>query len=458
MENENQFGLPQDLGDGLTLRWAVPEDTEALADFNVRIHSDNPDEPDSWLAHWVRDLMNGRHPTTKPSDFTVVVDENAGGKIVSSLNLISQRWAYDGIEFPVGRPELVGTDPDYRRRGLVRLQMEAVHAKSAARGEMVQAITGIPWYYRQFGYEMTIDLGGQRQYALKHTPEGKKVEEESYRLRPATAADIPFMQPLYEAQQARSLISRVRDEALWHYEMAEAHRDSPYGRHFYVVDASTSSGTASTGSEQPVSQQPVAYVEFKKFRQIFTVHELSVIPGHSWRAVGLFLLRHFQREADRLRATLPKPMEAVIFNLGEGHLLCEALLRELSKTRAPYAWYIRVPDLPGFMHHIAPVLEARLADSVMAGHSGTTKLNFYTSTMTLVFVEGKLTEIGTYMPERLEQGDAVFPDLTFLQLLFGYRSFAELDYARADCYGNEETAVLLPILFPKKYSDVTPLG
>ncbi len=52
----------------------------------------------------------------------------------------------------------------------------------------------------------------------------------------------------------------------------------------------------------------------------------------------------------------------------------------------------------------------------------------------------------------------LFPELTFLQLLFGYRSFAELDYVRADCYGNEETAVLLPILFPKKYSDVTPLG
>jgi hypothetical protein len=448
MKKDNTFGLPKDLGDGLVLRWATAKDIEELADFNIRVHSDDPEDPELWLGHWVRDLMNGKHPTTKPEDFTVVVDKNADSKIVSSMNLISQRWAYDGIEFPVGRPELVGTDPDYRRRGLVRAQMDVIHAKSAARDEMVQAITGIPWYYRMFGYEMTVDLDGHRQYQIKRTPESKTVEDEPYRLRPATTADIPFMQSLYEAQRGRTLLSRVRDEALWRYEMEDSHRESPYGRHMYIVETTPSTG----------SGYAVAYIEYKQFKQIFAVREFGVVPDHSWRAVSLFALRHFHREADRLGETLPKPVETVFFYLGEGHPLFEALLRELKKTRNPYAWYIRVPDLPGFMRHITPVLEARLAESVMAGHSGTTKLNFYTSNMTLVFEEGKLTEIGTYEPKRLEQGDAAFPELTFLQLLFGYRSFDELDYTFADCYANEETAVLLPILFPKRYSDVTPLG
>jgi hypothetical protein len=214
----------------------------------------------------------------------------------------------------------------------------------------------------------------------------------------------------------------------------------------------------SKGSGQAVTWQPVAYVEYKQYNQIFSVREMGVISGHSWRAVGLFLLRHFQREAERLSAELPKPIETVIFELGDGNLLYEALLRELQKRGNPYAWYIRVPDLPGFMRHITPVLEARLADSVMAGHSGTIKLSFYTSNMTLVFADGKLTEVGTYEPKQMHEGGGVFPELTFLQLLFGYRSFAELDYARADCFANEETAVLLPILFPKRYSDVTALG
>ena len=76
------------------------------------------------------------------------------------MNLISQTWTYDGIPFGVGRPELVGTQPEYRKRGLVRAQFEVIHAFSAERGEMVQAITGIPFYYRQFGYEMAMGLGG----------------------------------------------------------------------------------------------------------------------------------------------------------------------------------------------------------------------------------------------------------------------------------------------------------
>ena len=112
------FDLPQDLGDGLTLRWATTDDAEALAQFNLAMHSDDPDNPEMFLYYWTHDLMNGCHPTTKAGDFTVVTD--ADGRIVSSLNLISQTWAYEGIPFPVGRPELVSTRPEYRRRGLVR--------------------------------------------------------------------------------------------------------------------------------------------------------------------------------------------------------------------------------------------------------------------------------------------------------------------------------------------------
>ncbi len=42
------------------------------------------------------------------------------------------------------------------------LQFEEVHKWSAERGHKVQVITGIPYYYRQFGYEMALDLTGRR--------------------------------------------------------------------------------------------------------------------------------------------------------------------------------------------------------------------------------------------------------------------------------------------------------
>src|SRR5439155_18076652 len=116
----------RDLGEGLILRQATVADTEALAATHGR-----PGTPNEDNLHytWTRQLMSGRHPTTSAGDFTLVEDTRTGA-IVSSLVLIGQTWSYDGIEFGVGLPELVGTHPDYRRRGLVRAQFETVHAWS----------------------------------------------------------------------------------------------------------------------------------------------------------------------------------------------------------------------------------------------------------------------------------------------------------------------------------------
>ncbi len=72
--------------------------------------------------------------------------------IVSATNLLAQVWDYEGIAFGVGRPEIVATEPDYRNRGLVRAIFELIHARSAAQGQLAQAITASPYYYRQFGY------------------------------------------------------------------------------------------------------------------------------------------------------------------------------------------------------------------------------------------------------------------------------------------------------------------
>ena len=123
----------------------------------------------------------------------MVVEDQRRGKIVSSLNLISQTWTYGGMPFGVGRVELVGTDPSYRRRGLVRAQFEIVHRWSQERGELAQMITGIPYYYRQFGYEMALDLGGGRVGYAPQIPELAAGGTEPYRVRPAVEADLPFI-------------------------------------------------------------------------------------------------------------------------------------------------------------------------------------------------------------------------------------------------------------------------
>jgi len=183
----------QNLGDGLVIRRATAADTDALVAFNGEAHADPGAEPDIGIAAWTRDLMEGRHPLAGPDDFTIVEHARTGA-IVSSLCLISQTWSYDGIELPVGQIEAVATDPAYRRRGLVRSQFEIVHAWSRDRGEPVQAISGIPWYYRQFGYELALELGGGRAGYPQDFPASDEDEGDAIGLRPVTAKDLPAVQ------------------------------------------------------------------------------------------------------------------------------------------------------------------------------------------------------------------------------------------------------------------------
>lgn len=437
--------LFRDLGDGLLLRRADTADTDALAAFNIKIHSDDPEELEEWLGSWTRDLMSGNHPIVQPHDFTVVIDTLNANKIVSSLVGIPQIWRYDGIPFSVGRPELIGTDPAYRRRGLVRVQMDVFHTYCAQQGDMVQAITGIAWYYRMFGYEMALDLGGGREFFWSRPGNDTVPGIENYRMRPAVVADISSLMELYDYFVDDSLVSCVRDEQIWQFGLAGARRDSVYAMNTQIIE--TLDGTA------------VAYVDYRVWGTAFTVRELGVLPGHSWRDVCLFLSRELKRQADELNKGRKKPISHISFGLKTDHPVFKALDPQLEKSRKPYAWYMRVPDLPVFIQHIAPSLERRLAVSVMAGHSGTLRLNFFKATMALKFEQGRLVDVDSFEPQEFEDGDALFPDLSFLQLLFGYRSLAELMYAFADCQvNNAEAKVLLAILFPKRPSQVFANG
>src|SRR5205809_1198915 len=82
---------------------------------------------------------------------------------------------YDGIAFGVGQPEFVATHPDYRNRGLIRKLFEMVHARSEAEGHLVQGITGITYFYRQFGYEYALELKGAESLIYHSSPRHKSL-------------------------------------------------------------------------------------------------------------------------------------------------------------------------------------------------------------------------------------------------------------------------------------------
>lgn len=438
----------RELEDGLILRRSSAADATKLVDFLGNLHREPGDEgPEEHVAAWVGELMSGDHPTFDVSDFTIVEDTGTGA-IVSCLCLISQTWSYGGVQFGMGRPELVGTHPEYRNRGLIRAQFDVIHGWSAERGEMLQAITGIPWFYRQFGYEMAITLGGRRVGYQRQVPKLKDGEEEPYRLRPATEGDLAFIAQLYEQGTSRYPVACVWDETLWRYELAGKSEKS-YNRMGLAV------------IETP-SGNPVGFVahspRLREGHVSAAAYELK--PGVSWLAVTPSVVRYLWALGEGWAAQDPKrEMERFAFWLGAEHPVYQVFDKRLPHTVEPYAWFVRVPDLPGFLRHVAPVLEQRLGRSPLVGHSGELKISFYRSGLRLAFEDGRLVEVEPWQPTPEQEGDAGFADLTFLQLLFGYRSMEELDYAFADCWASGNKArPLLDALFPKCQSNIWPIS
>ncbi len=438
--------LIKPLGDGLILRRSTPTDAEKLAEFNSRIHSDDGwDKPDDRLAWWTRDLLTRPHPTFGEGDFTLV-EEQATGRIVSSLNHISQTWSYEGIPFQVGRPELVGTIPEYRHKRLVQAQFDEIHRWSAERGEMAQGITGIPYYYKRFDYEMGLELGGGRVGFAPLIPTLKDGESEPFTFRPATEADIPFLSMVYAHAGSRHLVRSARDEALWRYELTGKSERNINRNVFRIIENA--------------SGEPVGYVSHPWFNWDWGIplFEYELKPGVSWLAVTPSVARYILAASREYALRDGQPLEnktAVPFWHGSSHPVYEVWREKLPRIRPTYAWYVRVPDLPGFLRHIAPALEKRLAESLIPGFSGALRLNLYKTGVKLTFENGKLTESTSYKPQPNEMGEIGLPDLTVLQLVFGYRSLDELKAAYADCYWDtDEARLLVTTLFPKKPSSV----
>jgi hypothetical protein len=432
----------KDLGDGLVMRRSRAEDREKLSKFNAEIHKDTT------VGDLTMDLMSGNHPGFGVDDFTII--ENAhSGEIISTMCLIDQCWTYAGIPIKVGRPELVGTLPDYRNRGLVRKQFEVIHQWSQDRGQVVQAITGIPYYYRLFGYEMAMSLDGGRFGTAAAVPVIKPQQLVMVRLRPAVEADLPFISACYAAGCQRDLVACTRSLEMWRFEMLGKSPSNADRRDLHVIENSDGELVGFIGLlTQLVDQMVMCWT-----------YDLN--PGTSWLEVTPFVIRYIWDKGQALAVKFSKPCSLFAMWLHDNHPVFQVAEHLFQYRKQPYTWYLRVPDLPGFMRLIAPVLEQRLRLSYCTGYSGKIELNFYKGGLRMAFNKGCLVTAEDFQATPEAEGDVAFPGLSFLQLLFGYRSLAELRQILPDCWVDDKSFDRVPVLnvlFPKQNSNVWPIA
>jgi len=444
------LSMTRDLGNGLRLRWSTPEDTEELAYLTSMVFRDGEDAPPNTnLGNLMREFMSGQYPLMGPRDFVIVEDtRRSEHRIVACTCYWSQAWEYEGIHIGLGRPEIVATDPAYRNRGLVRALFEEVHARSETQGDLAQGITGIGYFYRQFGYEYALNLGGRCTTNLSLIPQAK--EPEPYVLRDAGEADISFILSLYDRRRRESIVSMPMEERWLRYHIKTWNViETDDNWHLQIV--SDRVGTAMGFLLTPV-------VRWGKQAEVYAC---EIVPEANMQAVVSSILRAVAAQGAHLRAKPgTEPLSEVSFNLGATHPVYEVLGSALTSRRyAPYAWYVRVPDVPRFLRHIAPVLERRLAESPLGRFTGELCITLYRGGLHLVFEDGTLMLVEPWRsPSYGGSEDAGIPPLVFLQLLFGYRSLDDLRFAFPDVWVKDEAELLLKTLFPMKPSWVLPIG
>ncbi len=444
----------RDVGDGLVLRAATEADVESLAAFNAdTLRVQDAHEPSEIFSRWTRDLLGGRHPHVRVHD-AVLVEDRRGHRIVASAILVSQTWTYGGVPVSVGQPELIGTHPAWRGRGLVRAMLQALHAEAARRGHELLVISGIPVFYRQFGYEPALVRGGGPWVPIA-TLDLPARATGTFRVRPARVEDARFLAEAYAASRTRYLVTVPRDAQIWRYDIAERTPGSAQQLAICVIE---------TAAGRPVGllvHLPVLW------NTAVAVGEIEVVAGVSWRAVWSDVLAYLRAAGERYAARDGRPFggAASFWFLAPGHPI-ERIFKAPGIPR-PSWWYVRVPDVVAFLTTVAPALERHLADSPLGGHTGELRLAWDRGGVRLALESGRIAKVEPWKPGRDTLGQelaapsadprrpsALFPGLTGLQLIFGFRGLDELEYALPDCFvRDQETRALLGALFPTQPSD-----
>jgi hypothetical protein len=444
----------RDLGDGLVLRWSQPDDVERVAAVVSEVFGsdERPSESDRKA---VFQSFHPNYPHGGPNDWAIV-EHLPTGQLVSATALMNQTWTYDGIPFGVGHPEAVVTRRAYRDRGLVRAIFELLHARSAARGQLIQTIDGIPFYYRQFGYEYALEsFGGRRVYWSAVDAEKVAETDEPYCLRDATTEDIPQLTRLHMQEQSDSLVSAQVDETYWRWvldrENGQDHTTDYGWRPLLIVDTQTNTS--------------IGIVVLRDGYHWSDHNALAIISLATEASVPLRpIMPSVLRGLKRLLPTLSKPTAGdpplrLLFLLGREHPVYNAIDANLvTPSRRPYAWYVRVPNLADFVTRIAPALERRLAASPFAGQSFSLDVSFYRGLLKLAFENGRLTTAEEHTSRRgLPPGETSGASVAmqrnqFVQLVFGYRSLEELRDTFPDVNIGDEQFHIVSALFPKRFS------
>ncbi len=414
------FNSPLD--NGLVMKSINDEqDAARLAVFNGHSFNQGVAGMTSALIH--------HHEATRPEHWLYVEDETSGD-IVSSLCLIPWTWRIEDVQLKVGEMGIVSTLEKYRNRGLIRALTARHQETMREEGFDLGAIQGIPYFYRQFGYEYAVPLEAHWHMQLHSIPDSWK-DDTTYHFRAATTGDIPKLIALYQESTNDLKISSVRNEAHWQYLFQHNINTETEGEIWLLLDA---------------ANQIVGYwrISHHGFGDGLIVSETSRLNLAASKALLLWLKT----------AAIQQNKPYIRLNLPPNNDLVQAAKYAGAQNNGTYAWQIHLVDIARLLLKLKPVFERRIAASPFSGLTRKVLINLYREAFELTFDGGELLTVRSI--GFCDGGDIRIPPLVFAQAVLGYRSIEELKAIYPDVSVWGEGQYLVDILFPKLAAFIFP--
>ena len=353
------------------------------------------------------------HPEMTEQNFYALWD---GDTMVATLNIIPQMWSIGGVPLRIAEMGLVATHPSYRGRGLQRRLNAEFDKQTKLEGYHLAGLEGIPYFYRQFGFEYAVPLDENATIPLTKLP-----NEGSPPFSPLLQSEIPQAMRLLKNLQKRYIVHSIRSLREWETQ----EKTCWVGEH--------NSTTYALREDCKLK----AYIRVETKGKEILLHEHVGVDAKTSPEVAVFLRRlGEQKGATELvsRESYSEPFSEYLLRLG-------------ASRRTAYAWQMKVVDHKRILETLAPVFEERIEKSSLKNYSGSIPFNFYKVAVSLSFKDGKYT--GAVDVPSEQKSDALINPRVFPKLLLAYRSLGELMAEYPDIRIKPEYIPIIDTLYPK---------
>lgn len=398
----------QDLGNGLFLSHLNDEhDVEQFIECNQVVTGEGA----------ICDRLIHDRPGAVRDNYYIVRDTRTG-EVVSTTCLLPWRICYGGVTLETAMLEEVVTRPDYRRKGLIRAQVQHFQRLVREKDYDLSIIQGIPNYYRQYGYGYALDHMRSITLPARLIPDAEAhAQFEFYK---PESTDISLITRLYREAMSHQEIFVERNENYWEYLM------NILGRPLSLIMDKN-------------GNRPVGYFWGQQRNNIFDIQENAISSLVSLPAIMAKLKIEVGGEI-QVTGNSADPLFHWIDGLG-------------GVAQTADQWLINLSDPRKLLWTVGPVLEKRLNAAGFRNLTTDILINFYRSAVRLHFKDNRLTgvEDAGFLDASMsavEWADLTIPADAFVRLIFGYRTIDELKDAWPDILIQSKNRHILDDLFP----------